>query len=239
MTRETSEGEGFLQRWSRRKRGEADDAETGSHEASEPAILDPEADATAQDAPEDPELVANREAAEAVDLDSLVYESDFTVFMKKGVPTELKNAALRKLWRSNPVLAVVDGLNDYDEDFRVAEGALEHFQSAWKVGKGYADKAEEVAAEMEEKSARLADARQRLASGGASNLETDAETKQSVAPEEEDEPTPVEELKEAEELPLPDHAEGRMAVENTGDTAEEEIPLQKVPIRRRMSFSTD
>ncbi|WP_153769644.1 DUF3306 domain-containing protein [Labrenzia sp. CE80] len=239
MTRETSDGEGFLQRWSRRKRGETDDAEAASLEASEPAILDPQAEAMASDAPENPELVANREAAEAVDLDSLVYESDFTVFMKKGVPTELKNAALRKLWRSNPVLAVVDGLNDYDEDFRVAEGALEHFQSAWKVGKGYADKAEEVAAEMEEKSARLADARQHLASGETPDLETDEEAKQHVSPEEDDELAPADKPGDVEELPLSDHAEGQRAVESTEDTAELESPLQKVPIRRRMSFSTD
>ena len=105
---------------------------------------------------EDPELVANREAAEAVDLESLTYESDFTVFMKRGVPEALKNAALRKLWRSNPDLAVLDGLNDYDTDFRNAETAMDGFKSAWKVGRGYADKAEEVAAEMESRSARIA-----------------------------------------------------------------------------------
>ncbi|MEP0233346.1 DUF3306 domain-containing protein [Roseibium sp.] len=239
MTRETSESEGFLQRWSRRKRGEAEDVETASNEVGEPAILDPQDGATAPDMQEDPELVANREAAEAVDLDSLVYESDFTVFMKKGVPTELKNAALRKLWRSNPVLAVVDGLNDYDEDFRVAEGALEHFQSAWKVGKGYADKAEEVAAEMEEKSARLADARQRLASADTLGLEADADARQHICPEEEDELTPVEGLGPGEELPMPDHTEDQVVDETSEDSAKQDIPPQKVSIRRRMSFSTD
>ncbi len=80
----------------------------------------------------------------------MTYDSDFTVFMKRGVPETLKNAALRKLWRSNPDLAVLDGLNDYDTDFRPPdETAMDGFKSAWKVGRGYADKAEEVAAEME------------------------------------------------------------------------------------------
>ncbi|WP_346912915.1 DUF3306 domain-containing protein [uncultured Roseibium sp.] len=81
---------------------------------------------------------------------AMTYDSDFTVFMKRGVPETLKNAALRKLWRSNPDLAVLDGLNDYDTDFRPPdETAMDGFKSAWKVGRGYADKAEEVAAEME------------------------------------------------------------------------------------------
>jgi hypothetical protein len=40
--------------------------------------------------------------------------------MREGVPEALRNRALRKLWLSDPVLANLDGLNDYDEDF-VAE----------------------------------------------------------------------------------------------------------------------
>lgn len=154
-----SAGEGFLQRWSRRKRGETGDAGQLDEELKLEAV-DPALAPDSPDAEEDPELVANREAAEAVDLESLTYESDFTIFMKQGVPSGLKNAALRKLWRSNPVLAVVDGLNDYDEDFRIVEGVAGQFASAWKVGKGYADKAEDVAAEMREKSAKLAELRE-------------------------------------------------------------------------------
>jgi hypothetical protein len=37
--------------------------------------------------------------------------------MKQAVPEELRRLALRKLWRSDPVLANVDGLNDYDLDY--------------------------------------------------------------------------------------------------------------------------
>ncbi|MEJ8474138.1 DUF3306 domain-containing protein [Roseibium algae] len=168
MTRdEDTSGEGFLQRWSRRKSGTLTEVEI-AEEAAVQAVQLPEADGDTDVEPEeDPELAANREAAEAVDIDALTYESDFTLFMKNGVPEAVKNAALRKLWRSNPVLAVLDGLNDYDEDFRLAEGAVNHYASAWKVGRGYADKAEQVTADMEEKSARLAAERERLASGDA------------------------------------------------------------------------
>jgi hypothetical protein len=41
--------------------------------------------------------------------------------MAKGVPKALRNQALKKLWRSNPILANLDGLNDYDLDYRPSE----------------------------------------------------------------------------------------------------------------------
>ncbi len=53
------------------------------------------------------------------DVDTLTYKSDFTVFLRKGIPAVLQSAALAKLWRSDPVLANLDGLNDYEDDFRV------------------------------------------------------------------------------------------------------------------------
>ena len=87
---------------------------------------------------EEQEMAENLAAAEAVDLETLSYNSDYELFLKKGVPEELKNQAIRKLWRSNPVLANLDGLNDYDENF--ADPALNTFTSIWQVGKGFLTK---------------------------------------------------------------------------------------------------
>ena len=42
---------------------------------------------------------------------------DFAAFLKDAVPDRIKKIALRKLWTSNPILANVDGLVDYGEDF--------------------------------------------------------------------------------------------------------------------------
>lgn len=50
-------------------------------------------------------------------LDSLTRDSDFSPFMREGVPEELRNQALRKLWSSDPVYANLDGLLEYGEDF--------------------------------------------------------------------------------------------------------------------------
>lgn len=126
------EKDGFLARWSRRKRQvQKENGEVGGEEP--PAeTAQPAAEA------ETAEEKANREAAEAVDLDSLTYESDFTVFTKSGVPELLRRKAMRKLWSSNPVLANLDGLNDYDEDF--SDPRVNVFKSAWNVVGGYLGK---------------------------------------------------------------------------------------------------
>lgn len=56
--------------------------------------------------------------------------------LKAAVPQRLKSRALRRLWRLNPVLANVDGLVDYGEDFTDAATVVENLQTAYQVGKG-------------------------------------------------------------------------------------------------------
>lgn len=130
----TEEGRPFLSRWSRLKaRDRRPEPEPEPAAVEEPAAEDeaplPEA---VQEAEE-----ANRKAAEAVDLESLDYGSDFRLFLKPGVPELLRKQALRRLWRSNPVLANLDGLNDYDEDFTLTPGVSTVVQSLWQAGKGF------------------------------------------------------------------------------------------------------
>ncbi len=136
--------ETFLKRWSRRKNLDEVDQENVTSLELEPALdesaqneqneIDIEI-SSAENEAEEKEMALNREAAEAIDLEALSYDSDFQPFMKKGVPEVLKNLAMRKLWTSNPLLANVDGLNDYDENF--ADPALNYFKSNWKVGRGF------------------------------------------------------------------------------------------------------
>ncbi|MCA0963946.1 DUF3306 domain-containing protein [Salipiger bermudensis] len=56
-------------------------------------------------------------------------------FLRSQLPRRLKNRALRTLWRSNPVLACLDGLNDYDTDFTFVTPAAD-FKTTYQVGKG-------------------------------------------------------------------------------------------------------
>lgn len=51
------------------------------------------------------------------DIDTLEKTSDYTPFLGEGVPRDLAQKALRKLWRSDPALSNLDGLNDYDDDY--------------------------------------------------------------------------------------------------------------------------
>lgn len=134
------EPEGFASRWSRRKRvSQVEDtapapdaaeqaAEDAAHEAAEAARLEEEE--------------ANRLAAEAVDLDVARYGDDFSVFLKRGVPALLRRRALRQFFGSDPLLANLDGLNDYDEDYN--NPAHRVYKSAWDAVKGYAEKVQEL-----------------------------------------------------------------------------------------------
>ncbi len=71
------------------------------------------------------------------------------MFLKEGVPDVIRRKALRKLWRINPVLAHLDGLDDYDDDYTVAETFLKGLKTVYEAGKGYGDEDETAAPEDE------------------------------------------------------------------------------------------
>jgi len=151
------EGEkGFLKRWSRRKLEDAGGGAPGPKLPAEdlpvemvPAEVAPAgqgqkiaetgAPAGIEDGQE-PEAQSEEpfDPAELPDIDSLDKDSDYTGFLKDGVPAPLRHLALQKLFRSDPALAVLDGLNDYDEDFTLAKVA-EKIISSYKPGRGYVD----------------------------------------------------------------------------------------------------
>lgn len=76
------------------------------------------------------------EALGLKDPDELEQGDDFAAFLKAEVPERLKRRALRRLWLSNPVLANVDALVDYGEDFTDSATVVENMQTAYRVGKG-------------------------------------------------------------------------------------------------------
>ncbi len=86
------------------------------------------------------------------DPDEMKAGDDFTGFMQSAVPERLRRRALHKLWRSNPVLANVDDLVDYGEDFKTASIAGAVIKTAYQVGKGMLKHTDEM-----EKQARIAE----------------------------------------------------------------------------------
>ncbi|MDT2031796.1 DUF3306 domain-containing protein, partial [Planktomarina sp.] len=91
------------------------------------------------------------EQLELPNPDEMEMGDDFSGFMSKSVPDRLRRRALRTLWRSNPVLANVDNLVDYGEDFTDAALAVENIQTAYQVGKGMLKHVQEMARQEEER----------------------------------------------------------------------------------------
>jgi hypothetical protein len=85
------------------------------------------------------------------DPDNMKEGDDFSAFMNDLVPARLKTRALRKLWRLNPLLANVDGLVDYGEDFTDAAMVIENMQTTYQVGKGMMAHVKELARQALEK----------------------------------------------------------------------------------------
>lgn len=137
--------EGLIGRWSRRK-AEARGAK--SREALERAPPQPSPSPVEPPAPDaKPDTI---DAAELPTIESLTKESDFTVFMRKGVPQELRRQALRKLWGLDPVLANLDGLLEYGEDYSQIGRTKMEVKTAYQIGRGFMRKVEELAERMED-----------------------------------------------------------------------------------------
>lgn len=113
--------EGFLGRWSRRKR--------------ETQAEDPPPAPVAEEAP----AVEPEPVLELPDIETLGRGSDYKPFLQAGVPVELQRLALRKLWRSNPVLANLDGLVDYADDYTDAGTVRPNMRTVYKVARLAAD----------------------------------------------------------------------------------------------------
>jgi hypothetical protein len=104
-----SDEEGFLTRWSRRKRAAAQPP------APEPFSAPPEA---APEAPAVPEF----NPASLPSVESLTLESDLTAFLRAEVPAALRQAALRRMWSLDPVIRDYIGPADYAWDFNAPDG---------------------------------------------------------------------------------------------------------------------
>lgn len=116
--------------WSRRKAAVAAEA-VAEDRAVEDAVIAEHHEALAEKT--DVEIL---EELGLPDPDAMVQGDDFKAFLSKTVPAHLRKRALRKLWRSNPVLACVDGLNDYDDDYLTGSYGQGPISTTYQVGKG-------------------------------------------------------------------------------------------------------
>ena len=122
---ESGDGDPFLSRWARRKRLARSGADPDAEPETSPLPRKPpagSAPAGADATPAGGEEPAPEPGSELTDedmpaLDSIDENTDMSGFFSEKVSQAVKKAALRKFFHS-PVFNVVDGLDDYDDDFR-------------------------------------------------------------------------------------------------------------------------
>jgi hypothetical protein len=178
---EAKEGEGgFLSRWSARKtqiaKGEDVPDEVPAPEIAEDDVVEDEEDATLTDA----ELL---EKYDLPDPEAVTEESGLEQFLNgKGLPGRVRQMALRRLWRLNPLFGVVDDMVEYGEDYTDAATVVEGMKTAYTVGKGYKkDDVEPEEAEALEDDAEAQEGDAEAKEGDAEAKEDDAETKEGDA----------------------------------------------------------
>ena len=125
----------FLSRWSRRKQGldtqEPSKTDLGSRAQDVPgaAVSKLRADAPAQpQTAAKPAPASTPTPADATqpplptlqDVQGLTPSSDFQTFMRQGVPGEVRNAAMKKLF-TDPHFNVMDGLDIYIGDYTIPD----------------------------------------------------------------------------------------------------------------------
>ncbi len=139
--------------WSRRRAAVRAEAEADVKQAAAEVRAEVRADAQASQAGKSDADILRELSLQ--DPDQMVAGDDFSAFLRDEVPQRLQRRALRALWRSNPVLACVDDLLDYGDDFKAEGMGGAVIRTAYQVGKGmlaHVDEMEKQAAEASEAS---------------------------------------------------------------------------------------
>ena len=129
-----TEDKGFLSRWSDRKlKGLDDNPSAGEADGAEGAPGEDEFEGKSDD-----EILS---ILELPDPETLKLGDTVEKFMDGRVPERIRARALRAFWKTNPVLANIDGLDEYCDDYTDAAMVIENLQTIYEVGKGYAEQA--------------------------------------------------------------------------------------------------
>lgn len=209
----------FLSRWAKRKAAR----QSGAAEPDQADQLDqPDESAAATDQTDEEAALSDAELCARYDLpdpESCTEEDQLDGFFSGRVPDRLRQLAMRRMWRLNPLFRFADEMVEYGEDFTDAATVIPDMQTAYKVGKGYLDKllAEEKEAEAEQAAEQLA----------ADDLMTEEPAAEQLAqsseePAEADQQT---EPEEAEQTARTDPRPDRASPPVSGSAAEETAPV--------------
>lgn len=128
------DGQGFLSRWSRRKQQVARGVPV-EPAASAPVVSEPETAAPSAAGDKEPAAAETTAAAGApppaeaeIDLsklprlEDLTADTDYTQFLARGVPEELRTAALRRAWSLDPKIRDFIEVAENQWDFNAPDG---------------------------------------------------------------------------------------------------------------------
>ena len=131
--------ENFLSRWSKKKSKQKTQIENSNSKQTDPESSTEAENQSSLD--EENDKLNDEELLKKYNLpnpEKIKTEKSLDVFFKDGVPDRLRQIALRRVWRLNPIIRFADAeINDYHEDFTDAATVIEGMQTAYKVGKGY------------------------------------------------------------------------------------------------------
>ena len=240
---EAKEGEGgFLSRWSARKsqvaNGEDVPGEVPGPDIAEDVGIEDEEDAALTDA----ELL---EKYDLPDPEEVTEENGLEQFLNgKGLPGRVRQMALRRLWRLNPLFGIVDDMVEYGEDYTDAATVIEGMKTAYTVGKGYAKEVvEPEEAEAQEGDAEAQEGDAEAQEGDAEAQEGDAEAQEGeqdgqqdeneVAVESADQPDQA----NASEIAKPGDADAALAQNSDSETALMQDDLPKILGESQMVLS--
>ena len=96
----SDDGKGFLARWSQRKQ----EAKQPEPKPDEPAVGGDAQPAEANRPDAKTDVAEEFDLSSLPKLDELTGSTDITAFLRKGVPEQLRNEALRKSWALDPAI---------------------------------------------------------------------------------------------------------------------------------------
>ena len=205
----------FLSRWAQRKAAKQTEVDA-LEEVTQTEQVDATGETEEEAALSDEELCARYELP---DPEHCTDSEQLDGFFDGQIPDRLRQLAMRRLWRLNPLFRFADEMVEYGEDFTDAATVIPNMQTAYKVGKGYLDK---ILAEQEQADAEAALSVEQVAEQDELKGTGDTDTSGSI----EDDSEETTALAESDQKAEPRQAEG--LAENQENTEQTEAQASSV-----------
>ena len=144
----------------------------------------------------DDELLAKYELE---DPETIEDEARLDTFLEGKFPDRIRQMALRRMWRLNPMFRFADEMVEYGENYTDAATVIDGMTTAYQVGKGYLQKAFDAVDEAPE------DALSKVPASASEEAPKAIDEAEST---EEPEPDPASEIEEPEAVEAADQTVG-------------------------------